>query len=404
MVSGLLMELEDHNCWTIAEAVGHRGPHRLQHLLSRAVWDDRQVLDAASAWAVRRLDDGDAVLIVDETADEKSSADAVGAARQYNGTTGGVALCQVAVTLTYAAGRGHALLGRALYLPEGCAADEEHRELAGIPEEVLFATKPQLADGLLERAHARGIRAAFAAGDEVYGGRELRRSIRRRGMGYVMAVRANHNLATTPGRTVTAAGAAGMIPARAWHRMRTGSGTKGTRHYDWAMLEVSSDDTPEGHDGGHSVLLIRRHRYTGTLSFYRCWTPGPVPLSKLIAVAVVRWRIEEDHQLAKQVTGLDAGQVIRWKSWHRWTAICLLAYLYLAIATAVHRQHDPGPDLAGLIPITAPELLRLLRGTVIPPPRRDRAHRLHWSFWRRRHQHRARLAHQRWNAYAETAA
>jgi len=77
MVNGLLMELEDYNCWSIAEAVGHRGPHRLQHLLSRAAWDDEQVLDAAVAWAVARLDDDDAVLVVDETADEKSSADAV---------------------------------------------------------------------------------------------------------------------------------------------------------------------------------------------------------------------------------------------------------------------------------------------------------------------------------------
>jgi hypothetical protein len=169
------------------------------------------------------------------------------------------------------------------------------------------------------------------------------------------------------------------------------------------MLEVTSDDTPDGHDDGHSVLLIRRHRYTGKLSFYRCWTPGPVPLSRLIAIAVARWRIEEDHQLAKQSTGLDAGQVIRWKSWHRWTALCLLAYLYLAVAVAVERQRDAGSGLdAGLIPITIPELLRLLRDTVIPPPRRDRAHRLHWSAWRRRHQHLARQAHQRWNAYAET--
>ena len=182
MVSGLLMELEDYNCWTIAEAAGHRGPHRLQHLLSRAVWDDQQMLDIASGWAVSHLDDGDAVLIVDET-DEKSSADAAGAARQYSGTVGGIALCQVAVTVTYATRRGHALIGRALYLPEGRAADEEHRELAGIPEEVMFASKPQLADGLLDRAHARGIRAAFVTGDEVYGGRELRRGIRRRGMG-----------------------------------------------------------------------------------------------------------------------------------------------------------------------------------------------------------------------------
>jgi SRSO17 transposase len=403
MLSGLLMELEDHNCWTIAEAVGHRGPHRLQHLLSRAVWDDQQMLDIAAGWAVSHLDDGDGVLIVDETADEKSSTDAAGAARQYSGTVGGIALCQVAVTLTYATSRGHALIGRALYLPEACAGDEEHRELAGIPEEVLFATKPQLADDLLDRAHARGIRAAFVAGDEVYGGRELRRGIRQRGMSYVMAVRANHAFTAGAGRTFTAAGAVRLVPARAWHRMPTGSGTKGTRHYDWAMLEVTSDDNPGGHDDGHSVLLIRRHRYTRKLSFYRCWTPGPVPLARLISIAVTRWRIEEDHQLAKQSTGLDAGQVIRWKSWHRWTAICLLAYIYLVVAAAIQRQHDTGQDLdAGLIPITVPELLRLLRDTVIPPPRRDRAHRLHWSTWRRRHQFRTRQAHQRWNAYAET--
>ena len=370
MVSGLLMELEDHNCWAIAEAAGHRGPHRLQHLLSRAVWDDQRVADIASAWAVSHLDDGEGVLIVDETADEKSSGNAAGAARQYSGTVGGIALCQVAVTVTYATGRGHALIGRALYLPEACAADEEHRELAG---------------------------------DEVYGGRELRRGIRQREMGYVMAVRASHVVTVGSGRTVTAAGTVRMIPGHAWHRMRTGSGTKGTRHYDWAMVEVTSDDTPDGHDGGHSVLLARRHRYTGKLSFYRCWTPGPVPLSRLITIAVTRWRIEEDHQLAKQSTGLDAGQVIRWKSWHRWTAICLLAYIYLAVAVALQRQQDTGSDLdAGLIPITVPELLRLLRDTVIPPPRRDRAHRLHWSTWRRRHQHRARQAHQRWHAYAET--
>jgi SRSO17 transposase len=301
MVRGLLMELEDHNCWSIAEAVGHRGPHRLQHLLSRAVWDDQQALDIAADWAVGHLDDGDAVLIVDGTADEKSSCDAAGAARQYSGTVGGIALCQVAVTLTYATRRGHALIGRALYLPGARAADEEHRELAGVPAEVLFATKPQLAGGLLDHAHARGIRAGFVTGDEVYGGRELRQRIRQRGMGYVLAVRANHTITAGAGRTLTVAEAVRLVPARAWHRMRTGSGTKGTRHYDWAMLEVTSDDTPEGDQDGHSVLLARRHRYTGQLSFYRCWTAAPVPLARLIAIAAARWRIEMVFtQLAKR--------------------------------------------------------------------------------------------------------
>ena len=406
MAAGLLMELEDYNCWSIAEAAGHCGPHRLQHLLSRATWDDRQVLDTAATWAVTQLDDGDAVLVVDETADEKSSADAVGAARQYSGTLGGVALCQVTVTLTFAASRGHTLIGRSLYLPERCAADEEHRELAGVPEEVMFATKPELARALLQRAHQRGIRAAFVTGDEVYGGRDLRRAIRALGMGYVLAVRANHALTLGSGRTLTAAGAARLIPRGAWQRMRTGHGTKGSRHYDWAMLEVTSDDAPSDQhgtrDAGRSALLVRRHRYTGTCSYYRCWTPVPVPLARLIATAVTRWRVEEDHQLAKQAAGLDSGQVIRWTSWHRWTTICLLAYIYLAVAAAVNRDSQDGQEI-GLIPITIPELLRLLRDTVIPPPCRDQAHRRHWSQWRRRHQYRARQAHQRWNTYADTA-
>jgi hypothetical protein len=238
---------------------------------------------------------------------------------------------------------------------------------------------------LLARAHERGIRAAFAAGDEVYSGRQLRRAIRGRGMGYVLAVRASHALTAGPGRAMTAARAARLIPRDAWHRIRTGHGSKGLRHYDWAMPEVTGDGRD---DDGHSVLLARRHRYTGTLSSCRCRTPGPVPLARLIAVAQARRKIEEDHQLARQSTGLDSGQVIRWRSWHRWSAPCLLACMYLAVAVALDRDARAGPE-TGLIPVTIPEMLRLLRGTVIPPPRRDRAHRQHWSQWRRRHQYRA---------------
>jgi hypothetical protein len=116
-----------------------------------------------------------------------------------------------------------------------------------------------------------------------------------------------------------------------------------------------------------------------------------------------RWRIEEDHRLAKQAAGLDAGQVIRRTSWHRWTALCLLAYVYLAVTTAVQHQHEVGSGLdAGLIPITVPSCC----GCYATPSSHRRAgtgpHRLHWSACRRRHQYRARQAHQRWNAYTET--
>jgi SRSO17 transposase len=407
MVHGLLSELEDRNCWTLAEAAGHACPYRMQHLLSRARCDEQRMLDTAAGWAVGRLsagqDGADVVLIVDETADEKSSDSCAGASHQYSGTVGGTAMCQVAVTLTWAAPAGHALIGRALYLPEGWAADEERRELAGVPGEIAFKTKPQLAGDLLQHAHDQGIRAGFVAGDEVYGGRDLRKSIRARGTGYVLAVRSNYAVNLPSGRCLSAKTASNLVKPAMWQRMRTGSATKGAKDYDWAIIGILPDDTPDHQeDGGHAFLLLRRHRYTGTVSYYLCWSPGPVPLAKLISVAVARWKIEEDHQQSKQVSGLDSGQVTTWTSWHRWTAICLLAYIFLAVAAAFQRARDEDAGILGLIPVTIPELLRQLRGTVIPEPRRDRAHRDGWSLWRRRHQYRARQAHQRWQAYADS--
>ena len=405
MVCGLLSELEDRNCWTMAEAAGHGHPYRMQHLLSRARCDERRMLDTAAGWAVGRLsagrDGADVVLIVDETADEKSSDCCAGASHQYSGTVGGTALCQVAVTLTYATPAGHALIGRALYLPGDWAADDERRELAGVPDEVAFKTKPQLADDLLKHAHDQGTRAAFVAGDEVYGGLDLRKSIREHGAGYVLAVRSNCAVTLSPRLRLSVKKAAGLVKPAMWHRMRTGSATKGAKDYDWAMIAITPDDTPAGHDDGHAFLLLRRHRYTGTISYYRCWSPVPVPLAKLISVAVARWKIEEDHQQSKQVTGLDSGQVTTWTSWHRWTAISLLAYIFLAVAAAHQRALDEDAGILELIPVTIPELLRQLRGIVIPEPCRDPAHRNAWSLWRRRHQYFAKQAHQRWHAYAD---
>jgi hypothetical protein len=75
------------------------------------------------------------------------------------------------------------------------------------------------------------------------------------------------------------------------------------------MTEVTPGDTPGGHEPGHAALLLRRHRCTGTVSYFSCRTPRPVPLAKLISAAVTRWKIEEDHQLGKQAARLDSGQV-----------------------------------------------------------------------------------------------
>ena len=405
MIDALLMELEDHNRWTMAEAAGHATPDRMQHFLSRARIDDQKMADETAQWTSEQLtkdtDPRDVIIIFDDTGDGKSCEDCAGAAYQYSGTLGGTALCQAAVTLTLAAPAGHALIGRSLYLPEDWAADEERRTLAGVPDEVMFKTKPQLAGDLLQHAHDLGIRAGFYVGDEGYSSRALRTGIRTRGGSYVTAVRCNYMVTLPSGRRASVKKAADVLKPGMWQRMRTGQAAKGAKDYDWAMIEIIPDDIPEGHDDGHAVLLLRRHRYTRTVSYYPCWTPEPVPLAALVRGATARWRIEEDHQVTKQVAGLDSGQVTTWTSWHRWTAISLLACAFLAVAAACQRAADSSAGILGLIPVTVPELLRQLRGTVIPEPRRDRPHRDAWALWRRRHQYSAQQAHQRWNAYAD---
>ena len=105
--------------------------------------------------------------------------------------------------------------------------------------------------------------------------------------------------------------------------------------------------------------------------------------------------------LSKQVAGLDNGLVTTWTSWHRWTAISLLACTFVAVAAAWQRARDGSTSEPQLIPVTIPELLRQLRGTIIPAPHRDQSHRDAWALWRRRHQYHAQQAHQRSHTYAD---
>jgi hypothetical protein len=129
--------------------------------------------------------------------------------------------------------------------------------------------------------------------------------------------------------------------------------------------------------------------------------PGRGPAGEADLRGRARWKIEEDHQLSKQVSGLDSGQVTTWASWHRRTAISLLAYTFLPVAAAWQRARDSSAGLLELVPVTIPELLRQLGGNVIPEPRRDKAHLDGWALWRRRHQYHAQQAHQRWHVYAD---
>lgn len=142
------------------------------------------------------------------------------------------------------------------------------------------------------------------------------------------------------------------------------------------------------------MLVARRHRYTGEVSFFRCWAPGDVALGTLIEVICRRWRIEETFQLGKGFTGLDQGQVTCWNSWMRWSLFSLIASAVLALTLAATVMQADSARPVRLVPLTCPELIRLLRALVLPLPVRDRDHILRWTAWRRRHQATAQACHQ----------
>lgn len=181
LVAGLLLEVDTRNCWTLAQVLGHPGPHRLQHLLSRARFDHERARQEIACLVIDELASQSVVLVADGTGDAKSSTDCVGAGRQYSGAIGGVGLCQVAVHLAAVTATTKVIIDRALYLPADWAADEERREVAGVPLEITFATKPQQALAMVTDAFAAGLKARWFAGGEVYCGRELRRGYGRWG-------------------------------------------------------------------------------------------------------------------------------------------------------------------------------------------------------------------------------
>jgi SRSO17 transposase len=392
-VCGLLADLPRKNCWTIAEHAGQASPDGLQHLLAGAVWDHDGVRDDVRDYLVEHLADPAAVLVVDETGDLKKGASTVGVQRQYTGTAGKVDNAQVAVYLAYATGAGHGVIDRELYLPQGWIDDPARCRAAGVPDQVGFATKPELARVMLERALDAGVPAGWVTADEVYGGSPaLRQWLEERHLPYVLAVKCTEPLASPSGPPVSAARLAGHVPPQCWLRISAGQGAKGRRWYGWSRLPLASARAPEGWG---RWLLLRRSLRTGELAYYVCAGPASTPLVALVRVAGTRWRIEEAFQASKGLCGLDQHQVRRWTSWYRWVTLAMVAFAFLVVAAVTEHARHPPP--LGLIPLTCNEIQHLFAALVAAPVA-DRGHRLRWSWWRRRQQARARASHYRQQA------
>ena len=340
---GLLSHAERKNSWQLAEFAGDVSPDGMQRLLNFSPWDEDACRDALVRYAARHLGDPAAVLAVDETGFLKKGRMSAGVARQYTGTAGRVENAQVGVFLAYVAPDGsRALIDRELYLPEKWTGDRNRCSRAGIGDDVAFATKPELARQMIERAVAAGVPFAWAAGDEVYGGNpKLRAWLEKEKIPYVMAVACSEMITTSAGAK-RAGELAALVPAAGWQRLSCADGSKGPRLYDWALIEEAS--------AGH-WLLARRSLHPNEkggleLAFFRCWSPRPVTLPELVAVAGARWGIEDCFGEAKNETGLDHYQVRKYHAWYRHVTLAMLAHAFLAVIAHNARPGAPPPEPA----------------------------------------------------------
>lgn len=346
-VRGLLAPLERKNSWTLAESAGETAPDGMQRLLMSADWDADGVRDDVRDYVVEHLAPGPgdpaAVLVVDETGFLKKGAKSAGVARQYSGTAGRIENCQIGVFLGYATSLARTFLDRELYLPKVWAHDHERRAEARVPQEVEFATKPELAMAMIARAIDAGVPAGWVTGDEVYGQHyRLRAMLEERRMPYVMAVPVSQRVIASvdgDGRSIGAGtrirefradALAALLPAQAWKKISAGAGSKGPRLYHWARAAIRPLEDTRSY-----WLLVRRSLSDPTdLAYYLCHGPEGTPLRELVRVAGARWAIEETFQTAKGQVGLDQYQVRRYDSWYRHITLAMLAHAFLTATTA----------------------------------------------------------------------
>ena len=331
---GLLGGVDRKNGWQLAEHAQETTPDGMQRLLTTTRWDPDALRDDVRGYVMERLGDPAGVLVVDETGFLKKGTKSAGVQRQYSGTAGRIENCQVGVFLAYASDKGRALVDRELYLPKEWASDPARRTEAHVPAQVGFATKPQLAQAMLERALDAGVPAGWVTADEVYGGdARLRAWLEDHDLAYVLAVKATQPLwahgergpAELPARQLVAG-----LPARAWRRLSAGDGVKGPRVDDWARVAL----TRPGWPGRGCWLLVRRRLSDGELAYSACCGPARTSLTELVRVAGTRWAVKECFPAAKDQVGLDHYQVRRWDAWYRHMTLVLVAQAFLAAVRA----------------------------------------------------------------------
>lgn len=354
-VHGLFDGQDRRNTENIAEAVAGGVPRTLQKFITQGCWDAGEVLGEVRTHVTEVLGDEKGTVNIDETGFPKKGKKSVGVKRQYSGTLGRVDNCQVGVFANYCSPKGHAFIDRRLFLPEEWAADRERREEAGVPESVVFRTKPELGLEMVETAVREGVPFTWVGGDCVYGDSpKFVQGVRALGKWYVLDVsseahvwlsqpelrnsgesgsgrRHSAKAAKATTKPISVAEAAAQLSPAAFRRVTVADGSQGPIVYEYAEMTVwfSEEGAPASQP---ERLLVRRScTQQAEVKYHRSNAPSKVSLQRLAEQRACRWTVEQDIQAGKGECGLDEYETRGWIGWHHHTGLAILALLFLVL-------------------------------------------------------------------------
>ncbi len=386
-VTGLLTDLPRKNCESIAQAVANTSLEQLQHLLTDAAWDPLALDEQRVRWLVERSPAG-GVLVLDDSGLPKKGQSSVGVQHQYSGTLGKEDNCQLVVSAEYvsdAPGSSqpwHWPLSARLYLPENWTEDQPRRTAGHIPQTVTFASKPELALQLVERAQAWGVPFATVVTDAGYGTPSFLRALDERHLPYMCAVasdfgvRLPHETQTAqiqqaeqtldaphkrgrlkkprPAPRYEAQALTAAQPEEAWQTVEWREGSRGALRKQFVALRVHAGTGCARHSESHGRswtgpegwLLAERPRpgEEGKPKWFFSCLPADTPLTRLVELAHLRWPVEQFYEDGKGECGLDHFQGRSWEGLHRHLALVMLAYTFLMLQSlSPAPQTDPAP-------------------------------------------------------------
>jgi SRSO17 transposase len=340
-VAGLVSNVKRKNIESIAY-LHEQDRQPLQKFIGQKPWEARPLISEL-AWQIgTALGEADGVLVFDPSGVVKQGKASVGVARQWCGRVGKVENCQVGVYLGYVSRKEHALVDTRLYLPKEWTKDKKRCRRAGVPKEVRFRTRHELALEML-REHRAVLPHAWVAGDDEMGRSSgFRRELREMKEQYLLAVPSN-TLVRDLGVAPPPYGGSGQPPkvpfrradgwvktAKNWTRIEIRPGEKGPMVIEAVKARVQAKlgrrNGPE-----ETLVVFRERRGRKTIKHDYCLSNAPLdtPLREFARVLNAEHRIEECLRRAKGETGLAQYQVRTWRGWHHHQALSLIALWFL---------------------------------------------------------------------------